>query len=225
MTRLHTAFFFFALVLSACAQTTSTEAPAESFTPVTSVYDCVARERPFSIVTQTAPSALHIFIPEPFSPRTLLLERVEADSGEKYEGDSISAWIKGDDARFIVDTVHVTKCDLNRQQSIWEAAKLDGVDFRATGNEPGWVLEIRERSKLVFRYDYGQSEIEAVADSIVSDPESRETVFSAATSSGELRITLSGKTCADTMSDEVFETSVLVDYLGTRYSGCGRALH
>jgi membrane-bound inhibitor of C-type lysozyme len=225
MTRLLTAFSFFALLLSACAQTTSIEVPADSFTPVTSVYDCIARERPFSIVTQTAPSALHVFIPEPFVPRTVLLQRVESASGEKYEGESVTAWTKGDDAVFIVDTVQVRECELNRQESIWEAAKLDGVDFRAIGNEPGWVLEISERSKLRFRYDYGQSEIEAIADDIVPDPDSRETVFSATTSSGELRIVLSGKVCTDTMSDEVFRTSVLVEYMDASYSGCGRALH
>ncbi len=220
-----TTLVIFGILLSACDPAISKDDPEDSFVPVTAVYDCVARERPFSIVTQTAPSALHIFIPEPFVPRTVLLQRVEAASGEKYEGESITAWTKGDEARFIVDTVQVRECDLNRQESIWEAAKLDGVDFRATGNEPGWVLEISERSKLRFRYDYGQSEIEAIADDIVPDPDSRETVFSATTSSGELRIVLSGKICTDTMSDEVFRTSVRVEYMGASYSGCGRALH
>ncbi len=35
-------------------------------------------------------------------------------------------------------------CTYDRRASIWEHAKLSGVDFRAVGNEPGWVLEVRE---------------------------------------------------------------------------------
>ncbi len=223
--RLLSQLALFGFFLSSCDRDISTDEREDSFVSVTAVYNCVARERPFSIVTQTAPSALHVFIPEPFVARTVLLQRVEAASGEKYEGESVTAWTKGDEAVFIVDTVQTTECKINRQESIWEAAKLDGVDFRAIGNEPGWVLEIRERNKLRFRYDYGQSEIDAIADDIVSDPDSRETVFSATTSSGELRIVLSGKVCMDSMSDEAFRTSVLVNYMGARYSGCGRALH
>jgi uncharacterized membrane protein len=199
--------------------------PADSFKAVTAVYDCVARERPFSIVTQTAESGLHIWIPEPFVARYVLLERVEATSGERYEHDGITARSKGDDAMFEIDEIRVTECELNRRESIWEAAKLSGVDFRAVGNEPGWVLEISERTKLLFRYDYDASVIEATASDINPDPETRETVFMANTASGQLVITLKGQICSDTMSDESYETTVSI-VLGDRgFLGCGRALH
>ena len=36
----------------------------------------------------------------------------------------------------------------NRRAAIWAQAKLDGVDFRATGNEPGWKLEITEGRQI-----------------------------------------------------------------------------
>jgi membrane-bound inhibitor of C-type lysozyme len=199
--------------------------PVGSFKPVTAVYDCVARERPFSIVTQTAEDGLHIWVPEPFSARYVLLERVEVASGERYEHDGITAWSKGDEAMFEIDDIRVTECELNRRESIWEAAMLNGVDFRAVGNEPGWVLEISERTKLLFRYDYDASVIEATASEISPDPEASETVFTANTASGLLVITLRGQICSDTMIDESYETAVSIELGDRSFLGCGRALH
>jgi uncharacterized membrane protein len=199
--------------------------PIDSFKPVTAVYDCVARERPFSIVTQTAEGGLHIWVPEPFAARYVLLERVEVASGERYEHAGITARSKGEAAMFEIDDIRVTECELNRRESIWEAAKLNGVDFRAVGNEPGWVLEISERTKLLFRYDYDASLIEAIASDINPDPEARETVFTAGTASGLLVITLRGQICSDTMIDESYETAVSIELGDRSFLGCGRALH
>ena len=57
-----------------------------------------------------------------------------------------------------VDGETIRGCTEDRYESIWEDAKLSGVDFRAVGNEPGWVLEIRDSESIRFEYDYGQSE-------------------------------------------------------------------
>lgn len=213
------------VLLSSCSPSADSGAPVASFEPVTAVYDCVARERPFSIVTRTSKSGLRIWIPEPFAVRHLTLERVEAAGGERYENDGVVAWTEDDAAMFEIDDIRVTECDLNRRESIWEAAKLDGVDFRGVGNEPGWVLEISERTKLLFRYDYDASVIEATASDISPDPEARVTVFTAKTASGALVITLAGRLCSDTMSDESFETSVSIQFGDRNFIGCGRALH
>jgi membrane-bound inhibitor of C-type lysozyme len=223
--RLLLVFIALGLSISACNHDVAPSAADGTSESVTAVYDCVARERPFSLVTQSTPSALTLIIPEPFVPRTLQLQRVEAASGERYEDDDILAWLKGDEARFIVDTVRITECDLNRQESIWQAAKLDGVDFRAVGNEPGWVLEIRERNKLTFRYDSDPSAIEAIATDIAKSQDTRQSVFSATSDAGNLRITLSGKVCRDTEDGEPYRTSVLIELDDVNLVGCGRALH
>ena len=197
----------------------------DSFEPVAAVYRCVARERPFSVVTQTAPDALYVFIPEPFKPRTVLLSQVEAASGTRYEGDGIMAWTKTDTAMFGIDGVRVPNCRLDRQASVWEAAKLDGVDFRAVGNKPGWVLEIRERTKISLRYNNGQFVAEATAISISTNQGARQTVFEAISDSGGLRVTLNGDVCLDSISGEAYETTVLVEVGDTSLPGCGKALH
>ena len=199
----------------------------DTFVLVTTVYDCVARERPFSIVTRTAPNGLTIFIPEPFVSRTLLLERVEAASGERYEKEGVTAWLKGDDAIFTIDTVSVTACDPNPEESLWEAAKLDGVDFRAIGHEPGWVLEIRERSRLtVHYYNNGDNTVvDVTAADIATDQDRRASIFYARSETGDIRVTLSGKTCIDNSSGKAFGTSVLIELDKVRLQGCGKALY
>jgi membrane-bound inhibitor of C-type lysozyme len=193
-----------------------------AFEPMTTVYDCVARERPFSIVTQTAPGGLKIFIPEPFVPRNLVLNRVTAASGERYENEAVTAWTKGDEAMFLIDNVRVTDCDLNREEGLWQAAKLAGVDFRAVGTEQNWVLEIRQREKLRLRYD--DSVIEATATNITSNQNTITTTIEASSASGDLRVTLYGEACTDATNTVVYETSVFIEYGGASHTGCGRAL-
>lgn len=198
----------------------------DSFVLETNVYDCVARERPFSIVTRTAPDGLTIFVPEPFVSRTLLLERVEAASGERYEKEGITAWLKGDDAIFVIDTVRVTACDPNPEQSLWEAAKLDGVEFRAVGHEPEWVLEIRERSRLTIHYNHGDvAVVDVTATDIETAEDRRASIFFARSETGDIRVTLSGKTCIDSSSGKPFATSVLIELDNARLEGCGKVLH
>ena len=38
----------------------------------------------------------------------------------------------------------------------WLAARESGVDFRALGNEPGWILDIYEGERFDLRYRYGE---------------------------------------------------------------------
>ncbi len=116
-------------------------------------------------------------------------------------------------------------CTLDRRASIWEHAKLSGVDFRAQGNEPGWVLEIREGDRLDLSYDYGQGELSVPIDQRQSDQNAPITVYSGTSSAGSLTVTLKGETCQDSMADEVYPTRVEVEFSGRRLQGCGRPLH
>lgn len=116
-------------------------------------------------------------------------------------------------------------CSYDRGESIWEHAKLSGVDFRAQGNEPGWVLEIREGVRLDLSYDYGQGKLSVPIDQKRSDQEGRTTVFSGSSRGETLRVTLIGETCRDTMADNVFPTQVEVEFSGRQLKGCGRPLH
>lgn len=106
-------------------------------------------------------------------------------------------------------------------RAIWERAKLDGADFRAVGNEPGWNLEIRAGNQLLLVTDYGKSRVELPLPEPTLDPDARRTRWDA----GELVLDVIGRPCRDTMSGEQFETQVLVTWEGQTLRGCGRALH
>jgi uncharacterized membrane protein len=116
-------------------------------------------------------------------------------------------------------------CEHDRRASIWEHAKLSGVDFRAVGNEPGWVLEIREGSRLDLSYDYGQARIAATISDMQTDPESRSTRYIGFEGERRVEVRLVGERCSDTMVDETYPTQVEIRFDDRRLTGCGRPLH
>ncbi len=116
-------------------------------------------------------------------------------------------------------------CEHDRRASIWEHAKLNGVDFRAVGNEPGWVLEIREGERLDLSYDYGQRRLSVPVTDTSADADKRITTLSGSADGRAMTVRLSGGGCSDTMSDETYPTRVEVEFDDRVLSGCGRPLH
>lgn len=116
-------------------------------------------------------------------------------------------------------------CQHDRRESIWEHAKLSGVDFRAVGNEPGWVLEIREGNRLELSYDYGQGKLVAGIVDRLTDPDERTTRYVGMEGERKLEVRLTAESCSDTMADEVYPTRVEVLFDDRRLTGCGRPLH
>lgn len=106
--------------------------------------------------------------------------------------------------------------------TVWETARQQGVDFRAVGNEPGWVLDLFEGDRIRFRYDYGQRE--AVVPAPEPTAAAGQTVYRAETEAHDLTVTVSDSACTDTMSGERFTATVTVELDGRTYRGCGRAL-
>ena len=112
-------------------------------------------------------------------------------------------------------------CRNDPRRAIWEDAKLRGVDFRAVGNEPPWILEITgDRLDLYEGYDRRHERFRATPK---SDAKKRETVYEA--KEGAFRVVLRPGPCRDTMADEVYETRVEIFRKGRRLRGCGMALH
>jgi putative lipoprotein len=182
----------------------------------TTVWQC-GEER---VVThREASGELTVFLRE----GTQRLAQVPSESGARHEGDGVAFWSQGEGARLTVSGAS-RPCRADRRASIWEDAKLRGVDFRAVGNEPGWHLEIGPEAILLVT-DYGAETLRFPRPQPESDAESRRTLYACAAEGRELRVQLEGRPCRDTMSDEAFETSVEVQLAGRRLKGCGRALH
>ncbi len=156
---------------------------------------------------------------------TVSLPHVRAASGAKYSDGTTTFWTKAESAT-LERSDHVrTSCTNNRRKAIWEDAKLRGADFRAIGNEPGWHLEISRGYGIVLVTNYGSDRYTFSLPEPTSNQEKRTTVYEVKENGHELEIVLEGRSCADTMSDERFETTVTVTIDGSRLNGCGRPLH
>ena len=159
-----------------------------------------------------------------FLPReTLLLPRERTASGARYSNGDISFWSKGTEA-LLEDTEGQDHCVEDRRASILEDAKLRGVDYRATGNEPGWVLEITGNA-VMFSTNYGQDTYNFVSAGHAFDQDSRIASYNSVSTEPAISARIIGKTCSDDMSGERFETQAEVELNGSIYRGCGQGLH
>lgn len=123
-----------------------------------------------------------------------------------------------------VDSVEV-QADTIDVAGVWDGAREAGIDFRAVGQEPGWLLEIREGTSIRFAYDYATQEIEVpfVEPEVVSTaPQKRR--YESGSGGSTLFVSITDSTCADIMSGQIFESTVEVQLDSTLYHGCGRAL-
>ncbi len=194
-------------------------------TAVTAVFECNVDDTSFAFTTRTIDQGLALWLAAKFERPYLALEQSPAASGSRYEGDGVVVWLHGEEAMLEVDGERFSGCRRNSQASIWEHAKLSGVDFRATGNEPGWVLEISERTSIDLSYDYGASRIQANASEPVDDQRAMRSTWDAIVDGVTLKLEISAVACTDSMSGAQFESTVVI-YLGDRkFQGCGRALH
>lgn len=113
-------------------------------------------------------------------------------------------------------------------RAVWEDAKLNGVDFRAVGNEPGWYLEIYDKgtpAKIDFISDYDQVYYTfptAQRNTQSSPPRTR---YVARVGGHQLEVLLEPGPSRDSMSGEAFETIVALKLNNRTYQGCGKPLH
>ena len=169
-----------------------------------------------SYVMRTRPDEAWIFLPQG-SPR---LSPVSTSSGKRYAGEGFAVHILGETAQILVPGQAPKQCRNNRRKAVWERAKLDGADFRAVGNEPGWDLVIMD-DRIVLNTDYGATRIVVPLPQPVTDQKNRTTVWKAR----DLTLEVIGRPCSDTMADETYESTVTVRLPEQTLHGCGMALH
>ncbi len=201
-----------------CGCATTTGRPGAERPPRTLVYQCADN---YTFVARTNDDHVWLFLPG----QTVKLPQVPSGSGTRYSDGTISLHSKGDEALLETARTLHRDCVNNRRLAIWEHAKLNGVDFRGVGNEPGWHLEIRDGESILFVTNYGQDRHLFDNPKLISDPTARETVYRAASPGHRLEVLLKGEACQDSMADESYETRVRVDLNGRVYQGCGRPLH
>ena len=181
------------------------------------VYEC---GEDYTFVVRIQGDTAWTFLPE----RTVALLHVPTGSGARYERDDITLWTKGEEALLQHGDAADRECVNNRRSAIWEHAKLNGADFRAVGNEPGWHLVIYP-DRIVLVADYGAATYEFDTPEPTTDPTIAQTTYQTSNDSHSLTVVLQGGGCTDTMSGEEFEVTVTVTLDDNTYRGCGRPLH
>lgn len=109
------------------------------------------------------------------------------------------------------------------RRSVVEDARRRGVEFRAVGNEPGWVLELSSQM-IVFVGNYGSARIATPRPAPAMDEGARETIYAAVTEAHRLTLRIREVECVDSMSGEQWEATVEVEVDGKTYRGCGATL-
>ena len=213
----------FAIILAACSDTSTHDlSPQVASEARTFVFYCQDQQ---SFVARIDSGSVWLFLPK----ETLRLSTIVAASGAKFSDGVSTFWSKGgaasQEAMLEYGGQRYTGCKNDARAAVWEHAKLNGVDFRAVGNEPGWYLEISNRHDIILVSDYGESRYEFNDVSISTFPEEHKTVYSAVTDVGPVDVTLVAEACQDTMVDVQYETRVTVTMSGTVLNGCGKALH
>ena len=107
------------------------------------------------------------------------------------------------------------------KNNVWHKARLRRVAFRAIGQEPGWLLEIKNGEEILLVTDYGKNRNAYPYVKPQEDKNARKTVFQI---DADTSVLIEGKPCSDTMSGESFEVTVTVTLGEKTLKGCGRAL-
>lgn len=203
------------LILAGCSQPTLSPSGTDGKTVV---YDCGATENPQSLVVNYRDGKAWVFS----AGSTLQLSKAVSASGEKYSDMNGNIfWLHHGEVLADIDDKQYRNCRINHRESIWQAAKLRGVDYRAVGQEPPWTLEISNRDHLQIFIGYERTMHSFTLPKPESDIASRTTRYNTA----DVQLTITGDKCHDSMSGEAFESSVQVTVANNTYRGCGRALH
>ncbi|MDP2496400.1 MAG: MliC family protein [Candidatus Palauibacterales bacterium] len=198
---------------------------AETYDPRrTKVYRCIDTAGvAFRFEVRPRDGRVELWLPERFDRRTVELGQVRAASGARYEGDDAVFWSRGDEALLRVGPREYRGCTMDRGGWVWAAARRRGVEFRASGNEPGWYLELTRGDSLHLVYDYGEGELTVATPELVFQNSGDVRSVRFKTSDSTLQVTIDDKSCV-AMSGTEFPTTVTVDVDGTSYRGCGRWL-
>jgi hypothetical protein len=97
-------------------------------------------------------------------------------------------------------------------------------DFRAVGQEPGWLLEIRHAREMRLITDYGADTAVAPVPPAGIDSASGSRTYHAVAGARDLQVLIQPTACTDAMSGESYETTVTITLDGRAYHGCGGPL-
>ncbi len=153
----------------------------------------------------------------------LELEQVVAASGARYAGSDVEFWTRGqDEARLTLGDDEDLNCRRSESLSPWTRARQAGVHFRATGNEPGWLVEVGrgDEPTVSLSLDYGSRMLDF--DQASWDDE--RLALKADSPGNHLELKLAEMDCVDTMVGWTFPVQVEMQLNDLALTACGRFL-
>ena len=209
----------FCLVLhSSCATDGKRTGAQVDKTPKTYVFECPNKER-FTVRFENNNALL--FLPMGF----VTIPRVQSVSGAKYSDGKTTVWHRGEQAIVNLGGKPMGNCINNPKEVAWERARLDGVNLRAVGNNPGWYLEITNDKSIVFVTDNNKKRYDFPFVSPELSSAVAKTIYETKKDRQQLIVVTTGQECRDLASGQVYERTVTLKFDGKSYSGCGRVLN
>lgn len=183
----------------------------------TLVYDCLVE---WDMVVKVDTSDAWLFLPD----TTVHMSRERSASGARFASGSgdYMYWSKGNEAIIEVADKSYGYCDLDKQEAVWQDAKLRGANFRAAGNEPGWYLEIFPDS-ITYVLDYGERSFSTSTPDSTEYTDKKEFVYEVQTENYQISIRITGEEC-NSASGKEFPSTTYLTVGEKEYRGCGRKL-
>ena len=152
------------------------------------------------------------------------LPLVVSASGAKYADETITFWTRGNEATFERKGTPPVNCREVRAKSLLADARVRGVTYRGTGNEPGWMVEIGPATRLLFVTNFGEERHEFGDASTPGADSSGVSVFTARHGNEEIKVTVAREACIDDMSGAEFDHRMVVEFGGQSLGGCAAAV-
>ncbi|MBC7768004.1 MAG: hypothetical protein H7124_04395 [Phycisphaerales bacterium] len=122
-----------------------------------------------------------------------------------------------------VEQPAVTAQDALARVPSWEGARAAGVDFRAVGQEPGWILDVYTQQRISLVWDYGESSADFPLTT-PTYPQEGATRYESAMNGRTLAVTIRRYPCNDGMSGQAYPSTVEIVIDGRTLTGCGRSV-
>jgi uncharacterized membrane protein len=184
----------------------------------THAWEC---ERNFAFVSHQEGDAMWLFLPG----HAVQLPRVVDGPDTNYRSTNIRFQHHDGQARLELPDNHYEHCRNNPQRAIREHAKLNGVDFLASGNAPDWTLEITLNGNMQLVTGADNTTYRFITPEPLILESERKTLYSTQNRTDQIIVELTDSPCRDSNTNEIHEITVHISLNDLRLRGCGSALH
>lgn len=155
------------------------------------------------------------------------MSRQRSASGVEYADSAGNGfWMKGDEAMLSLAGQEARDCRRTNRASPWQEARDRGVALRASGNEPGWHVEVDQGERPAMRIvlDYGQRTLD-VAQARPLPPAGDAAGFSGPAADGtDVELRIRDEACHDDMSGHPFPHGAELRVDAQAWRGCAAFL-